>query len=207
LIALLATACADGDGTMGTRRGDAVPPGAVLNLIVERTADDSVSLRWTAPGDDAYAGRASAYDLRHSPSAITEDTWPSAVGLDGLPHPKASGAEERHAAGGLAAGRRYFALKSADEEENWSAISNVVFAELGDTIAPAAVEDLAVFGFDRTSVTLAWTAPGDDGLAGRADRYQFRYSTAPLSASEWEAATEVEGAPEPATAGDREQFP
>jgi hypothetical protein len=111
---------------MDTRRGDTVPPGAVLNLAVERTGDDSVSLRWTSPGDDAYAGRASAYELRHSESAITDATWPNGLKLGPLPTPKPSGAEEHHAAGGLTAGRRYFAIKSADEEENWSAISNVV---------------------------------------------------------------------------------
>ena len=203
---LLAAACSDGDGTIDTRRGDTVPPGAVLNLAVERISDDSVSLRWTSPGDDAYAGRASAYELRHSESVVTEATWPNAVGLGRLPSPKASGGEEHHAAGGLAAGRRYFALKSADEDENWSAISNVVFAELGDTIPPATVDDLAVFGFDRTSITLTWTAPGDDGRQDPADAYRLRHSTDPLSELEWETATEAEGTSAPAMPGNREQL-
>jgi len=43
------------------------------------------------------------------------------------------------------------------------------------------------------SSTILWTAPGDDGMVGRASRYDLRYSTNAISATDtlswWNAAT------------------
>lgn len=56
----------------------------------------------------------------------------------------------------------------------------VVAADLEqDTVPPAAVADLAVKAAGIRSVTLAWTAPGDDGKIGTASAYDLRYATAP----------------------------
>ena len=43
------------------------------------------------------------------------------------------------------------------------------------------------------SVTLRWTAPGDDGLAGRATRYDLRYSKTLITAANFASATVVNG--------------
>jgi hypothetical protein len=57
---------------------------------------------------------------------------------------------------------------------------------------------------DSTS-TVLWTAPGDDGLAGRAARYQLRYRTVAIAGTDtlswWNAATAVAGLPTPGIAG------
>ena len=59
------------------------------------------------------------------------------------------------------------------------------------------------------SVALAWTAPGDDGNAGRASSYEMRYSENPVTADTaawWASATSVGAMPAPLTAGSRESF-
>ena len=53
----------------------------------------------------------------------------------------------------------------------------------------------AVGQTSTASATLLWTAPGDDGLLGRASQYDLRISATPISASDtlswWNAATVV----------------
>ena len=56
-----------------------------------------------------------------------------------------------------------------------------------------------------TGVTLAWTAPGDDSLSGRATRYDLRWSNAPItSLADFASATPVVGVSSPQTAGSAE---
>lgn len=57
-----------------------------------------------------------------------------------------------------------------------------------------------------TSVTLAWTAPGDDGHAGQAQKYVLRYSTDPITDENFDRATPVHRIRRPAPAGSRETF-
>src|ERR1051326_6039160 len=53
-----------------------------------------------------------------------------------------------------------------------------------------------------TSVTLVWTAPGDDSLTGQATRYELRWSPAPITTlAEFDGATAVAGVPLPLPAG------
>lgn len=56
------------------------------------------------------------------------------------------------------------------------------------------------------SVTLRWTTPGDDGILGRATRYDLRYSTFPLTAATFASATVVKGLQVPRAAGVRDSF-
>ena len=56
----------------------------------------------------------------------------------------------------------------------------------------------------QTQVTLAWTAPGDDGNIGTAVVYAMRYSTSPITAANWDQAAAVPGVPAPQTAGTRQ---
>ena len=60
------------------------------------------------------------------------------------------------------------------------------------------------------SIDLGWTAPGDDGTAGRASSYELRYSTSPVSGADtlgwWGGATSAGVLPPPIAAGGHEQF-
>jgi hypothetical protein len=55
-------------------------------------------------------------------------------------------------------------------------------------------------------VTLRWTATGDDGTTGTARRYEVRYSTSPIDATNFPSATLATGAPAPSPAGSPEQM-
>ena len=86
---------------------------------------NSVSLTWTAPGDDSLSGTASQYDLRYSTSPITATNFASATRFSGTPTPSPSGTAEHVTVTGLSSGTLYyFALKTADEVPNWSGISD-----------------------------------------------------------------------------------
>jgi len=60
---------------------------------------------------------------------------------------------------------------------------------LPDAIAPAPVSDLRTTQVGDTFVSLKWTAPGDDGTLGKASGYDMRYSTSPITAGNFAAAS------------------
>lgn len=78
------------------------------------------------------------------------------------------------------------------------------FAPETDTQAPAAVSDLTVTAADSTSLTLTWTATGDDQLGGSASVYDIRYTTDPRLG--WNLMTQVDGEPTPSAPGAAEVF-
>ena len=82
----------------------------------------------------------------------------------------------------------------------------VVPARDNETNAPNAIGNLAVSGTSPWSATLKWTASGDDGATGRAGFYDVRYSTAPITAATWAAATPALSEPAPRPAGLAETF-
>lgn len=116
---------------------DTVAPSAVTNLATGSPSISSITLTWTAPGDDGNIGTASQYDIRYSTSAITDLNWASATQVSGVPAPKTAGSVETFAVTGLSSGATYyFAIKTADEVPNWSAISN---SPSGTTLTPKIV--------------------------------------------------------------------
>ena len=129
--------------------------------------------------------------------------------MAGLTAPKAPGSAETITLTGLTPSTAYyFAIKVKDEANNWSALSNVPSATTKDIDLdpPFAVTNLHVAGLASASVTLAWTAPADQGTAGTGS-YDLRYSTSPITNdAEFAAATAVANVPAPAAAGTAEQF-
>jgi len=105
---------------------DTTPPATVRDLSVSEVTTDSVTLTWTAPGDDGNIGTASEYDIRYSTSPITEANWNLASQVLGEPKPSVAGSMETLVVTGLSPGTTYyFALETADEVPNWSGLSNV----------------------------------------------------------------------------------
>lgn len=184
---------------------DVIPPEAVTDLIAVSATGNSVSLRWTAPGDDGSTGLTAAYDVRYSTAVITEENWSSASQVTGEPLPQSHGTVENFSVPGLQGGTRYyFAVKAVDDAENWSGLSSLAMAETADQMAPAATTDLTISRVGPTSLRLSWTAAGDDGTTGYAARYDVRYATAPITPQNWASAAAVSGAPAPHTAGTTE---
>ncbi len=107
---------------------DSIPPAPVNNLAITDIGTNHVELQWTAPGDDGNSGRASYYDIRFATFLITENNFYAANACLGEPPPSNAGQRDSFVISGLASGTQYyFALKTADEDSNWSFISNVPF--------------------------------------------------------------------------------
>jgi formylglycine-generating enzyme required for sulfatase activity len=105
---------------------DTVSPSPVTNLVAETGASPgTVELSWIAPGDDATAGTASTYVVRHNTTTITETTWAVSTDVSGEPSPSSAGTVENMTVTGLTPGQTYyFAIKTEDEVPNTSSISN-----------------------------------------------------------------------------------
>lgn len=97
-----------------------------LNARAAEQGTATVTLTWTAPGDDGSNGTATQYDLRYTTIPITESTFPLCTTVTGEPVPAVAGSTQICTVSGLNYGTTYyFALKTADERGNWSAISNI----------------------------------------------------------------------------------
>ena len=121
---------------------------------------ESVTLTWSAPGDDSLAGSASLYDLRFSTLMITSGTFGQASAAVNLPTPGSPGSIQSATINGLTSGRTYFfAIKSADNAGNWSAMSGVVTRQAQGV---AGVEDAA-----RLDFSAPWPNPAREGAQFR----------------------------------------
>jgi hypothetical protein len=186
---------------------DVTPPAAITDLFVATMTAHTADLIWTAPGNDGSAGTAVEYDLRYSLTTITNENWDAALRAGPMPAPSAAGTPEHFTVTGLDRGRTYyFAIKTADAKPNWSALSNVTWALIRDVLEPARITDLAVPSATATTATLAWTAPGNDGMVGRATDYDLRFSLSEITEGTWDSATRIPGLPAPDSAGTRETF-
>src|SRR4029079_13010488 len=83
----------------------AVPAVATVHAATEAV---SLTLRWTAPGDDSVFGRATLYDMRRSSTPITELNFNTAAQVTGLPIPGSSGTPETFTVSGLTSGVQYY---------------------------------------------------------------------------------------------------
>jgi len=107
---------------------DTVAPAAVTDLSVIGSTTNSVTLTWTAPGDDGNYGNASQYDIRYSNSSITNDAdWDADTTAMAEPVPSPAGSIETFVVAGLGPASSWcFAIKTADGVPNWSGLSNTV---------------------------------------------------------------------------------
>jgi hypothetical protein len=108
---------------------DASAPAAITDLAASDPTSNSMTLSWTAPGDDDKSGTASQYDIRYSAASISEANWPSATQVSGEPAPQVAGSSQSMTVSGLVPSTTYyFAMKTADEVPNISDLSNVVLS-------------------------------------------------------------------------------
>jgi hypothetical protein len=138
---------------------------ALMTLWVSLASAATITLQWTAPGDDGNVGTATTYQMRWSASPIvgtdTLSWWNAAfVVSTGLPAPMIAGTTQTAiVTGAFVAGVTYrFMMKACDEASppNCSRYSNLATKTFADTLAPAAIMDL------RSEGTLRWTNPPGD---------------------------------------------
>lgn len=158
------------------RRGSGwLPLAAALGLLLlapalahaQAAGTDSLTLHWTATGDDGAVGTAALYDLRMSGATITAANWEAATALSGLPAPTPSGTAQSWVVRGLTPGATYyFALRVRDDAGNWSDVSNIVRWDgtLDETPPPAPAGLTA--GLSGDGIHLAWTPSTAPDLAG-----------------------------------------
>ena len=159
-----------------------VPVGAE-GLKTSEVSAGSVTLAWTAVGDDAFHGSAKAYDIRYAASVIAPDNFNSANVVLDPPEPLPAGSAESFKVTGLEPSTLYFfAIKVGDDAGNWSGLSNVV-ARTTATELSAVVGLEARTGSSNGQIDLTWTDPPEivDTAASRS--YLIRYSETVFEAS------------------------
>ncbi|MEE8577394.1 MAG: T9SS type A sorting domain-containing protein [candidate division Zixibacteria bacterium] len=169
---------------------------------------NSVTLTWTAPGDDGANGTAASYDIRYSETMISASNWAACSQVASEPIPQAGGSTEVFEVPNLASSATYyFALRACDEAGNWSTISNVVAKATSDGGSPDPVTDLlAITGSAHGSIDITFTATGDDGLVGQATAYDIRFDSVLITAANFSQATPLPSPPIPASSGQDESI-
>src|SRR3989339_2183950 len=190
---------------------DTTAPGKITTLATGAVTYNSVVLTWNAVGDDGTTGTAVSYDIRYMVgTALTSGNWASAVQVNGEPNPKTAGSIETMTVNGLSGNAQYYiGIKAIDNGGLQSELSNVVSTTTSspppDPVLPAKINNLAAGNATKSSITLTWTATGDDGTTGSAIEYDIRYmeGTA-LSSVNWDGAVSVTGEPQPKSSGSAE---
>jgi len=115
----------------------------------------SITLDWTAPGDDGDVGTATTYEMRWATSrpdttsgAAFTTWWNAATLVSNMPAPRVAGTAESVVVapvGGFSSGRAYyFVLRSTDDVGNVAGFSNVAWKVVPDAVPPAPIIDLRV---------------------------------------------------------------
>jgi subtilisin family serine protease len=110
---------------MAVAEPDDINPGLISDLTAVASGSNSISLTWTATGDDGDIGTASYYEIRQSASQIDESNWDAAEALSQQIFPQPAGSTEQFDVIGLDVETDYyFAIKAFDEWGNPSPVSN-----------------------------------------------------------------------------------
>ncbi len=181
----------------GTKpKKDGISPNAITDLVVSQ--DSSINpitgiprrnraiMTFTVPGDDYSNGRAYQYRIKYSTVTITNANFNQAATYPYTSLPRYPGETDTiYLVDSLLGGRVYYlAIKTLDEANNSSEISNVdtvYMRMLEDNIAPDAITDLqARPGTLHGSVQLTWTAPEDNPYRYSVKQYCVKYQTYPF---------------------------
>jgi len=155
----------------GTSTVDVIPPNTITNLATSNPTDTTVTLTWTAPGDDGATGTAAEYDIRYSQNAISNDSlYNSAIQCTNEPNPLPAGTNQSFVVTGLTPGKTYyFAIKARDEVYNWSGLSNNPSATTSDKTPPSIISVTATG--DPTTVKVVFSEPVEEISAETVTNY------------------------------------
>ncbi|MDQ7065449.1 MAG: T9SS type A sorting domain-containing protein, partial [candidate division KSB1 bacterium] len=168
---------------------DAIPPAAIADLSITESTDFTLSLEWTAPGDDSLSnGPAVSYTLYYSTMAPGDnlENWrqyATAV-TEGLPTPAEPGTQQAYTLEGLEAGKAYYiALTATDDFGNESPLTTIVQA---NTTVPV---QLVAFRaeVDGNQVSLFWQTASEINNAG------FFVDRRAESSEKWQQVAYVKG--------------
>lgn len=194
--------CESDDRSGPVDPADTTAPAAIRDLALDAATTVSVTLTWTAPGDDGDRGTADHYDLRFSFDSTA--TWASMTPYPLQSKAKSAGSRETATIINLAVGAQYdFEIRTHDDVSNVSLPSNRLRASTAvppDVTPPGTVRNLAVKYATESTLTLGWGTVGDDNIFGGAPAlYDLRIAT--NASTPWEDMTPVDGEPIPQAYG------
>ena len=101
-----------------------------------------------------------------------------------------------------------YRIISMDAAGNTATSLNRTFdtVAIPDTQGPNAITDLSSSNIQQTSFYLSWTAPSDPPSGSGVASYDIRYSTSPLTDSNWITAPQATGEPIPSTPGTSQSY-
>ncbi|MCX5782224.1 MAG: VCBS repeat-containing protein [Elusimicrobia bacterium] len=168
---------------------DTTPPAQVTDIIASQgTAEGSINLNWSVPGDDGWSqtlNAGSEFWINYSswPAGVSRTSSQIKVSTSGIaPLTKAY-----YTLTGLTPKSTYFiGIWYKDPVGNW-AINTEIVSSWAQAIPPASVSDFTVrSGIIRGRANLAWSIPGDDGLnLSLAPGSQFRIQYSTFSGISW----------------------
>ncbi|HET6372607.1 MAG TPA: choice-of-anchor D domain-containing protein [Candidatus Polarisedimenticolia bacterium] len=161
---------------------ETIPPGECADLIVSSATSFSLTLSWTATGDDGDAGAASLYDIRYSTDPFDETGFAAATRLLHTPDPIPAGGLESLEVAGLAFDTTYyFAVEALDDWGNAGPMSNLAAGTTHGppnvTLSPAAV-NVELFTGEVTERTVTIQNNGAGEL-----KFDLAISSPPFSAA------------------------
>jgi hypothetical protein len=161
---------------------DTTAPSAPTNLCTTTDCSQYI-LNWTAGGNDGTTGTAYQYEIRRSPSAITDANFASDT-LVAIIAPAASGTSQSYATGvAPSSGGQYFAIKAKDEFMNTASVVST-YGPPPPTLPPAP-PSLGVSNGSEMQL-VSFTDP-----YGAPASYEIRTSPAPITSANWGSATSV----------------
>jgi hypothetical protein len=217
--AAIADLSASGGFSLAKRSPIAVAAsGELLPHVKERTVDGDLATLWSTPGRAAMQNESITFDLGSVMNVArlrmrSRDTLGNLMPRDfqiqladnlGGPYTTAFAVSDFVAPASPA---QWFTFDFAPASGRYvrilvtetNAVSGLFYVQITEVeIYQAAAQS------DR--VTLSFTAPGDNGSAGTATTYDVRYSTSPINAGNFAAATQAAGEPAPQAAGATEIF-
>jgi len=150
---------------------DDIPPGPIQDLAVTDYSDCTVTLSWTAPGDDNQQGTATSYDIRYSTQPITQSNWSQATRVLNPPSPQPAGTKETFTITQLNPSTTYYiAIRAQDDWMNQGPISNLVQVTtkepIPDTQPPTKPTNLTATAQSTDSILLSWSPSTDNKKMG-----------------------------------------
>jgi len=182
---------------------DATAPTKITDLKAEELTAGVKKIMWSAP-TESVPEEGSKYDIRYAYAPITADNWAAATPVTNNLDVAAAGTDQSLE---VSVTRPtfdvWFAIVTIDEVGNTSDMSNVALA---DDTPPGTITDLEVVEVKENSVTLMWTAKGDDqDQGGPADHFDIRVAYGD-SMPDWEKAAKLTGIPKPAAPGQEQLY-
>lgn len=175
----LCLSCGSEDKKGPLQPGDSTPPAAASDLAVMSKTDTTLTLSWTATGDDGHLGTAAIYDLRCKAHPWDpQQSWATGDSLSSLPAPSVAGMRDSFLVRPYSSHTRLvYALRIGDAAGNWSQSSNVV-----DTTTSTPWRKVVSLSGGNLISHPTWSPDGSK-IAFSAESYNYRTYLAFVSSS------------------------